>query len=146
MGEVDAESDDHGLPFALQENARDLRGAGEKVVRPFEAQLDGGGKAARRLVQRDRRDQRERRRGRVRESEPDQGARVEIAFGRLPRPALAPPAPRLARGAKPAAFRRAGAGERGEVVVGGGGGGDGADQNRALAAFSDTRASGPTRI
>jgi hypothetical protein len=91
--------------------------------------------AAHRLVEGDGGDQRERRRGRVVGLEPDQGRGVEIARGRMPRPPLPPLAAGLPLGAQPNAFLGAIAGERGDVVIGGARLWDGADQNRAKAAF-----------
>ena len=86
-------------------------------------------------MQGDRGDQGQSRRGRIAFAQPDQGAGVQIALGRVPFPPLAAPPPGLPPGAKPAAFGGAVAGERGEIVIGRAGLGDNADQNKALAAL-----------
>jgi hypothetical protein len=87
-------------------------------------------------VKRDGGGQREGRRGRIAFAKPHQGAGVEIAGRREPFAPLAAAAAGLALGAKPQPLGDTLAGERGEVVVGRNRLGDGADQNKALAAWS----------
>lgn len=144
-GEIDAETDHHRIVGALEQDARKLGAADEQVVGPFD--LDGlAGRVGRDdLLQRDRGDQSERRRRRIAIAQPDQGAGVEIARGRLPFPAL-PPAPAgLAVGAQPEPLACAFAGKRQDIVIGRIRLGDGADQNKALAALSVTRSSSGIR-
>ena len=86
-------------------------------------------------MQRNRGDQSQGRRGRIAGAQPHQCAGVEIAFGRLPFPAL-PSAPSgLPCGAEPETLGGAFAGKSGEIVIGRARLGDNADQNRALAAL-----------
>jgi hypothetical protein len=144
MGEVDAEADDHRLPFPLEQDARQLRAGGEEVVGPFDADADRGREGRSDFVEGDGGGERKGRRGRIAGTKADEGAGVEIARGRVPGPPLPALACGLPLGAKPAAFWGAGAGERGEIVVGRGRLGDGSDQKSALAALRDTSASGPT--
>ena len=66
----------------------------------------------------------------------DQGARIKIADGRLPVPALPPAATGLALGADPQTFGRTLAREGCDIVIGRMRLCDGADQNKALAALS----------
>jgi hypothetical protein len=95
-------------------------------------------------VQGDRGGEGEARRRRIAGPQADEGAGVEVAGRRGPRPALPPLAAGLDVGAQPRAFGRAGAGEIGEIVVGRAGLDDGADQNSAPAALAEAKASGPT--
>jgi hypothetical protein len=143
--EVDAEADDHRLAFPLEQDAGQLRPAGDEVVGPFDRDGRGGGKGLYRLVKRDGGDEGEAGRGRVAGAEPDKGAGVEIARRGDPRPALPALAAGLAPGAQPFAFRGAGAGKSGEIVVGRAGLADNADQKSDLAALAEAWPSGPTR-
>ena len=67
--------------------------------------------------------------------ETNEGAGVEVAGGRMPLAALAPPAPALPLGTKPETLGGPLPGKVGYVVVGGTGLRNGSDQNRAPAAF-----------
>lgn len=135
--EVDAEADDHRLPFPLEQYAGHLGPVGEQIVGPFERKTGRERRGG--FVESDRGDQSEGLRRRIAGARPDERAGVKIAFRGLPDPALAALAADLAAGAEPFAFGRAGAREGGDIVVGGARLGDEPDQKIADAAASVAR-------
>ena len=145
VGDVDAEADDDRLPFPFEQDARQLGRAGDEVIGPFDRGGRGGGEGFDRLVEGDSGDEGEGGRGRVARPEADEGAGVEVSGRRDPGPALPALAAGLALGAQPFAFRSAGAGKSGEIVVGRARLADAADQKSDLAALAEAWPSGPTR-
>ena len=100
MREVDAEADHHRIVGALEQDARQLGAVEQQVVGPFDR--TGAVAASPAQIRRpppasaDRRDQRQRRGGRIARAQPDQRAGVEIAGRRRPTPRPAARAPRSA--------------------------------------------------
>jgi hypothetical protein len=138
VSEIDTEADDNGVAHAFKQDARQLGPIDQQVVRPFEAEPRFADIGRDELIERDRRDQRQRRGRRIAGARPDERARIEIARPAFPAPPMPAAPARLGFGAEPDAFGRTGAGERSNVVIRGSRRRDrpyGArDQNRAFAA------------
>ena len=133
MREIDAEADDHRVILALEQDAGKLGAVDQQVVRPFDPGLRRIGRHH--LVQRDRGDQRQRRRGRIVRPQADEGAGIEIAGRRQPRPALPALAAGLPLGAQPVPSAAPSRASAAQIVIGRAGLGDRADQKSEFAAL-----------
>ena len=144
VGQIDADADHYRVVSALEQDAGELCAAGENVIGPLYLEFRFRRRDAESFVKRDCGGQRERRCWRIVRPQPDERAGVEISRRGMPIPPLAPAPSGLALGAEPEALRCALPRKAQDVVVCGTGLLDRPDQNRALAAFSETALSGPS--